>query len=194
MLLVGRLSCSFSRSRLIPSLSHFQCMYHKHVNYYDLLGVKRHASEKEIKFAYFKMAKRYHPDTNKTLDARQMFDMIAEAYEVLSDDKRRQEYDETGQNSDRFGGRAEGPGRQSSDATYTAEQMYSRIFGSTEGKNLHIRYLRYSYLTPGSRICIFFRTWVPEVCLILIMNLVSRFDFKFMKIIFSSVTTVFELV
>jgi DnaJ-class molecular chaperone len=65
-----------------------------------------------------------------------MFDMIAEAYEVLSDTKRRQEYDETGQNSDRFGGRAEGPGRQSSDATYTAEQMYSRIFGSAEGENM----------------------------------------------------------
>jgi DnaJ-class molecular chaperone len=52
---------------------------------------------------------------------------------VLSDEKRRAEYDETGQSSERFGGRAEGPGRQSSDATYTAEQMYSKIFGSSEG-------------------------------------------------------------
>ena len=96
--------------------------------------MKRHASEKEIKFAYFKMAKKFHPDTNRNLDAKQMFEMIAEAYEVLSDEKRRSEYDETGQNADRFGGRSEGPGRQSSDATYTAEQMYSKIFGSSEGK------------------------------------------------------------
>lgn len=106
--------------------------HHKHVNYYDLLGVNRHASEKEIKFAYFKMAKRYHPDTNKNLDARQMFEMIAEAYEVLIDDQRRAEYDETGQAAERFGGRADGPGRHSSDATFTAEQMYSKIFGSSE--------------------------------------------------------------
>jgi curved DNA-binding protein CbpA len=114
-------------------LNPVRLIYHKHINYYDILGVERHADEKTIKFAYFKMAKKFHPDTNKNLDARQMFEMIAEAYDVLSDEKRRAEYDETGQSSERFGGRAEGPGRQSSDATYTAEQMYSKIFGSSEG-------------------------------------------------------------
>lgn len=134
MLACGRLQWKrLARSSLYSAgVIYSRNIYHKHVDYYDLLGVKRHASEKEIKFAYFKMAKKFHPDTNKTLDARQMFDMIAEAYEVLSDEKKRQEYDETGLNAERFGGRAEGPGRQSSDATYTAEQMYSKIFGTPE--------------------------------------------------------------
>jgi len=130
MLALGRLCarpalCPF---RLLP----VRLIYHKHVNYYDILGVDKHADEKTIKYAYFKMAKKFHPDTNKNLDARQMFEMIAEAYDVLIDERRRAEYDETGQSSQRFGGRAEGPGRQSSDATYTADQMYSKIFGSSE--------------------------------------------------------------
>ena len=43
----------------------------------------------EIKLAYFNMAKKFHPDTNKTLDARQVFALIAEAYDVLSDEARR---------------------------------------------------------------------------------------------------------
>jgi molecular chaperone DnaJ len=134
MLSCGRLPFTFLRPQAL--YTGFFCVrniYRKHVNYYDILGVERHAGEKEIKFAYFKMAKKFHPDTNRNLDSRQMFEMIAEAYDVLSDEKRRQEYDETGQASERFGGRAEGPGRQSSDATYTAEQMYSKIFGSSEG-------------------------------------------------------------
>jgi len=102
------------------------------IDYYDVLGVSRYSELKEIKFAYFKMAKKFHPDTNKTLDAKQMFELVAEAYDVLSDEKRRQEYDETGQTAERHGGRAKGPERMSSDSTYTAEQMYSKIFNSKE--------------------------------------------------------------
>jgi DnaJ-class molecular chaperone len=109
---------------------HFQ---DRHINYYDVLGVKRHADIKEVKVAYFKMAKRFHPDFNKTLDSKQMFELVAEAYEVLSDEDRRAEYDETGCVSSRHGGRsAQGPSRQSTDSRYTAEQMYSKIFNSDE--------------------------------------------------------------
>jgi len=109
---------------------HFQG---RQINYYDVLGVKRHSDIKEVKIAYFKMAKRFHPDFNKTLDAKQMFELIAEAYEVLSDDDRRAEYDETGCVASRHGGRsAEGPGRQSTDSSYTAEQMYTKIFNTNE--------------------------------------------------------------
>lgn len=101
---------------------------HRHIDYYDVLGVDQRAELKEIKMAYFKMAKKFHPDTNKTVDAKQMFELVAEAYDVLSDADRKREYDETGANSERFGGRAQGPMRQSTDSSYTAEQMYSRIF------------------------------------------------------------------
>ena len=84
--------------------------------------------------AYFNMAKKFHPDTNKTLDARQVFSLIAEAYDVLSDPKRRAKYDETGLGEEKFGGRSGGPGRQSSDSSYTSEEMYQRIFGDNRAR------------------------------------------------------------
>ena len=99
-------------------------------DYYTILGVTKTSSLPDIKMAYFNMAKKFHPETNKTLDARQMFSLIAEAYDVLSDEERRKKYDETGLGEERFGGRAEGPGRQTTDSSYTSEQMYDKIFGS----------------------------------------------------------------
>ena len=98
-------------------------------DYYGILGVSKHADLADIKLAYFNMAKKFHPDSNKTLDARQVFSLIAEAYDVLSDDARRAKYDETGLGEERFGGRSSGPGRQSTDSPYTSEQMYQKIFG-----------------------------------------------------------------
>lgn len=66
-------------------------------NYYDLLGLKKNASEKEIKQAYRRLARQYHPDVNpgnKTAEAK--FKEINAAYEVLSDKTRRQKYDKYG--------------------------------------------------------------------------------------------------
>lgn len=112
------------------SLLHRRALqHHRAPDYYAILGVARHAEIKDIKFAYINMARKFHPMTNKTLDAKQMFSLVAEAYDVLSDSSRRAKYDETGQEEDRFGGTSQGPGRQSTDATYTAEQMYQTIFG-----------------------------------------------------------------
>jgi len=111
------------------SLSGRVLRYHT-PDYYVVLGVGKHADIKEIKLAYFNMAKQFHPDTNQTLDAPQMFQLIAEAYDVLSDPDRRKEFDETGAASEKFGGTSSGPGRQSTDSAYTADQMYTKIFGS----------------------------------------------------------------
>ena len=58
----------------------------------------------EIELAYFNIAKEFHPDTNKTLDARQVFALIVEANDVLSDEARRTRYDKTGLSEERFGG------------------------------------------------------------------------------------------
>jgi len=66
-------------------------------DFYDVLGVGRGADKGEIKKAYFKLAKKYHPDTNKgDSSAADKFKEATEAYEVLSDDKQRQLYDAYG--------------------------------------------------------------------------------------------------
>ncbi|MDU4576158.1 MAG: DnaJ domain-containing protein, partial [Negativicoccus succinicivorans] len=67
-------------------------------NYYDVLGVNKNASADEIKKAYRKMARKYHPDLNKddpkTAEAK--FKEVNEAYETLSDESKRAQYDQFG--------------------------------------------------------------------------------------------------
>ena len=66
-------------------------------DFYDCLGVKKTATEKEIKSAYRKLAKKYHPDTNPgDKQAEQRFKEITEAYNVLSDTEKRKLYDQFG--------------------------------------------------------------------------------------------------
>jgi molecular chaperone DnaJ len=65
-------------------------------DYYEVLGVKRDASKDEIKDAYRKLALQYHPDRNKSPEAEEKFKEISEAYAVLSDDEKRQQYDMLG--------------------------------------------------------------------------------------------------
>jgi len=65
-------------------------------DYYEVLGVSKNASKDEIKDAYRKLAMQYHPDRNKAADAEDKFKEISEAYAVLSDDQKRQQYDTLG--------------------------------------------------------------------------------------------------
>ncbi len=65
-------------------------------DYYEVLGVKREASKDEIKDAYRKLALQFHPDRNKSPEAEEKFKEISEAYAVLSDDQKRQTYDQLG--------------------------------------------------------------------------------------------------
>ena len=62
-------------------------------DYYKILEIKRNASNEEIKKSYRFLARQYHPDRNPSKQAETKFQKIQEAYDVLSDTKKRQEYD-----------------------------------------------------------------------------------------------------
>ncbi|GAB2703653.1 molecular chaperone DnaJ [Paenibacillus thermoaerophilus] len=65
-------------------------------DYYEVLGVSRDASADEVKKAYRRLAREYHPDVNKAPDAEEKFKEIKEAYEVLGDEQKRAQYDRFG--------------------------------------------------------------------------------------------------
>ncbi|TKY87830.1 hypothetical protein EX895_003411 [Sporisorium graminicola] len=81
---------------------------------YSVLGVKKDANTKDIKRAYYDLAKKYHPDTNKEKDSKERFVEIQNAYDLLSDDKKRAAYDQYGTTDgqpgfDPFGGGGSSP-------------------------------------------------------------------------------------
>ncbi|CAJ1075053.1 dnaJ heat shock protein family (Hsp40) member A3a isoform X2 [Xyrichtys novacula] len=104
-------------------------------DFYQILGVPRTASQKEIKKAYYQMAKKYHPDTNKDdPQAKEKFAQLAEAYEVLSDEGKRKQYDTYGSagfDAGQAGGRQQYWSGQAQHVD--PEELFRKIFGEFSG-------------------------------------------------------------
>src|SRR5262245_56181837 len=80
-------------------------------DYYETLGVSKNASDDEIRKAFRKLARQYHPDVNKDkAAAEEKFKQLNEAYEVLGDPEMRKKYDELGANWNQQGGFQPPPG------------------------------------------------------------------------------------
>ena len=115
---------------------------------YEVLGVSKDASDADIKRAYRKLSKQYHPDINKEAGAEEKFKEIAEAYEILSDSQKRAAYDQYGHASydpnsgfsgGGFGGGFEGFGGfggQGFSGSYTGgfEDIFDTFFGGGGGR------------------------------------------------------------
>jgi molecular chaperone DnaJ len=104
-------------------------------DYYDILGVSRSADKSEVKKAYRRLARQYHPDVNKADDAESKFKEINEAYEVLSDDDKRARYDQfghagVGMGTGGFGGATGFPG---------FEEIFEEFFSNFGGRSTSSR-------------------------------------------------------
>ena len=96
-------------------------------DYYEVLGVSKSASKDEIKKAYRKLALKYHPDKNKgDKAAEEMFKEGSEAYHVLSDDKRKTNYDQFGHAAFQGGGGQGGFGNF--DFTSSFSDIFEDVF------------------------------------------------------------------
>ena len=112
---------------------------------YEILGVSKDASEADIKKAYRKLSKKYHPDINKEPGADEKFKEIAEAYEILGDAQKRAAYDQYGHASydpnsgfsgGGFGGGFDGFGGFGGNGNFTGgfEDIFSSFFGGGGGR------------------------------------------------------------
>lgn len=104
--------------------------------YYDRLGVSKDASQDEIKRAYRKMSKKYHPDINKEPGAEEKYKEVQEAYETLSDNQKRAAYDQYGPDgANGFGGQGGFGGFDGGAGFGGFEDIFSSFFGGGATRN-----------------------------------------------------------
>ncbi len=113
-------------------------------DYYAILGVKRDAKTDDIRKAYRKLAKEFHPDVNKSPDAEEKYKEINEAYEVLKDPAKREKYDALGANW------KTGQDFTTSSGGFTSGDDFSDFFQSIFGKNAG-NFSRFSAMFSGDR-------------------------------------------
>ncbi|KAM9770101.1 dnaJ homolog subfamily A member 3, mitochondrial-like [Menidia menidia] len=115
---------------------HSSCRLGNKQDFYEVLGVSRTATQKDIKKAYYQLAKKYHPDTNPDdPEAKEKFAKLAEAYEVLSDEVKRKQYDTYGTAG--FDPNRAGAGQQqyyrAGGTSIDPEELFRKIFGEFTG-------------------------------------------------------------
>lgn len=106
-------------------------------DFYEVLGLNKSASKDEIKSAYRKLAKKYHPDINKEPGAEEKFKEVQEAYDILYDDKKRQMYDQFGSAAFEQGGSTGGNGNPFQNGGFSSQgfgdvdlgDIFSSFFG-----------------------------------------------------------------
>ncbi|HEY4399804.1 MAG TPA: DnaJ C-terminal domain-containing protein [Lactobacillaceae bacterium] len=103
--------------------------------FYDRLGVAKDASQDEIKKAYRKLSKQYHPDLNQDAGAEQKYKDVQEAYETLSDPQKRAQYDQFGPAGANggFGGQGYGSGQGGFGGFDDINDIFSQMFGGGFG-------------------------------------------------------------
>ncbi len=103
-------------------------------DYYQVLGVNKDASQDDIKKAYRKLARKYHPDLNpKDKAAEEKFKEINEAYAVLSDQEKRAQYDRSGTTFEQFAGAGGFKGFDSRGGGFDFSDIFGDIFGGRQG-------------------------------------------------------------
>lgn len=100
-------------------------------NYYDVLGVSKEASEQDIKRAYRKLAKQYHPDVNKDPSAQDRFKSIQEAFDVLSDPEKKENYDRYGSPDGPTFGQGYGGGESYGEGSAQFEDLFRQFGGGS---------------------------------------------------------------
>ncbi len=102
-------------------------------DYYEVLGVSKNATDAEIKSAFRKLAKKYHPDVSKEANASEKFKECQEAYAVLSDPNKRKQYDQFGHSA--FSGNGAGGTGGFDFSEFDFSDIFSDIFGGGFGFN-----------------------------------------------------------
>ncbi len=110
-------------------------------DYYEVLGVAKSASKEEIKSAYRKLAKKYHPDINHDADAPKKFEEVQEAYDILSDDQKRAAYDQYGHAAFNQGGSTGGSGNPFEGGGFSSQgfgdlnDLFNSFFGGSRRRS-----------------------------------------------------------
>lgn len=122
-------------------------------DYYEVLGVDRNAGDGELKSAYRKLAKKYHPDTNPgNAEAEAKFKEASEAYAVLSDSEKRRQYDQFGHAAFENGGGAGGFDFSGMDMGDIFGDIFGDLFGGRAGRSRSNGPMRGANVRTGIRI------------------------------------------